>query len=340
MLASNPARPAQANFPKLQDILVNLSVKDSPKVTRRLKLIGDPYMFHEFTDKVYVPNPDNDPELKGKTMRVPFPDADVNKSFNRIGHDDPDQCPWRKQGYVFTTQYAQNVLERQEDGTWQVKILKKGKAIFSEIAKKIQGNYEDEEWEGEDDARHYGSRVSPCVKITAKATGKQPPLSVEYDVYFESKNVVVDEDMVELLRKAGEPSAEDLEQERKSYNTARKSDRYMPEWNDFFAYGYPLHRIFKHTPVKGDALPSLAPQSNDSFVVKPPKKVAAPVVDDEEDVLYVAKTPAKAAGPIIVDDEDEVFPTPKPKVAKAAPKPVVVEDEDDDDEDSIGWLND
>ena len=340
MLASNPARPAQANFPKLQDILVNLSVKDSPKVTRRLKLIGDPYMFHEFTDKVYVPNPDNDPELKGKTMRVPFPDADVNKSFNRIGHDDPDQCPWRKQGYVFTTQYAQNVLERQEDGTWQVKILKKGKAIFSEIAKKIQGNYEDEEWEGEDDARHYGSRVSPCVKITAKATGKQPPLSVEYDVYFESKNVVVDEDMVELLRKAGEPSAEDLEQERKSYNTARKSDRYMPEWNDFFAYGYPLHRIFKHTPVKGDALPSLAPQSNDSFVVKPPKKVADPVVDDEEDVLYVAKTPAKAAGPIIVDDEDEVFPTPKPKVAKAAPKPVVVEDEDDDDEDSIGWLND
>lgn len=340
MLASNPARPAQANFPKLQDILVNLSVKDSPKVTRRLKLIGDPYMFHEFTDKVYVPNPDNDPELKGKTMRVPFPDADVNKSFNRIGHDDPDQCPWRKQGYVFTTQYAQNVLERQEDGTWQVKILKKGKAIFSEIAKKIQGNYEDEEWEGEDDARHYGSRVSPCVKITAKATGKQPPLSVEYDVYFESKNVVVDEDMVELLRKAGEPSAEDLEQERKSYNTARKSDRYMPEWNDFFAYGYPLHRIFKHTPVKGDALPSLAPQAKDSYVVKPAKKVVDPVVDDEEDVLYVAKTPTKASGPIIVDDEDEVFPTPKPKVAKAAPKPVVVEDEDDDDEDSIGWLND
>ena len=318
MLASNPARPAQANFPRLQDILVNLSVKDSPKVTRRLKLIGDPYMFHEFTDKVYVPNPGNDPELRGKTMRVPFPDADVNKSFNRIGHDDPDQCPWRKQGYVFTTQYAQNVLERQEDGTWQVKILKKGKAIFSEIAKKIQGNYDDDEWEGEDDARHYGSRVSPCVKITAKATGKQPPLSVEYDVYFESKNVVVDEDMIELLRKAGEPSAEDLDQERKSYNAARKSDPYMPEWNDFFAYGYPLHRIFKHTPVKGDAAPVAG--SEDTYVVKAPKKVEAPVVEDD-------------------DDDEEVVPAPKPKATKAAPKPVVVDD-DDDDEDSMGWLED
>ena len=322
MLASNPARPAQANFPKLQDILVNLSVKDTPKVTRRLKLVGDPYMFHEFTDKVYVPNPDNDPELKGKTMRVPFPDADLNKSFNRIGHDDLDQCPWRKQGYVFTTQYAQNVLERQEDGTWQVKILKKGKAIFSEIAKKIQGNYEDEEWEGEDDARHYGSRTSPCVKITAKATGKQPPLSVEYDVYFESKSVAVDEAMVELLRKAGEPSAEDLDQERKSYNSARKSDRYMPEWNDFFAFGFPLHRIFKHTPVKGDALPPVVATPKDTYVVSPPKSAPAPVVEVDD------------------DEEEEVIPVPKPKTAKATPKPVVVEDDDDDDEDSIGWLND
>ena len=321
MLASNPARPQQNSFPKLQDIIVNLSVKDSPKVTRRLKLVGDPYMFHEYTDKVYVPNPNNDPELRGKTMKVPFPDADVNKSFNRIGHDDPDQCPWRKMGYIFTTQYAQNVLERQEDGSWKVKILKKGKAIFSEIAKKIQGNYEDEEWDGEDDSRHYGSRLSPCVKITAKATGKQPPLSVEYDVYFESKNVEVDDEMIELLRKAGEPTPEELETERKQYAFDRKSDHSMPEWNDFFAYGYPLHKIFKHTVVKGESSNEVVakPKSDSGYTVSPPK-VSAPVVED--------------------DEVEEVVPVKPTRTAKVAPKPVVVEDDDDDDEDSMGWLND
>jgi len=90
---SNAPSQPRNSFPRLQDILVNLSVKDTPKVVRRLKLVGDPISFTEFTDKVYVPNPNNDPALRGKTQRVPFPDPDFNKSFVRIVHDDPSHCP-------------------------------------------------------------------------------------------------------------------------------------------------------------------------------------------------------------------------------------------------------
>jgi hypothetical protein len=57
--------------------VVDLSVKNAPKVARRLRLIGDPYMFWEFTDKVYVPNPTNDPALRGKTIKKEFPDGRI-----------------------------------------------------------------------------------------------------------------------------------------------------------------------------------------------------------------------------------------------------------------------
>ena len=57
LAAAQPAASApRTNFPRFQDILVNLSVKDSPKVVRRMRLIGDPISFIEYTDKVYIPN--------------------------------------------------------------------------------------------------------------------------------------------------------------------------------------------------------------------------------------------------------------------------------------------
>jgi hypothetical protein len=323
MVASqpNPSTPRNS-FPRLQDILVNLSVKDTPKVVRRLKLIGDPISFTEFTDKVYIPNPTNDPSLRGKTQRVPFPDADLNKSFVRIGHDDPKQCPWKKMGYVGSTQYAQNVLEKQEDGSWEAKILKKGKSIFNRIAEQTIQNYEDQENE-DGDGRHYGTRNSPCVKITATATGQPAPLSVDYTLYFEGKPTFITDDMIELLRKAGEPSTEDLMLERVNYNKDREDDPNMPEWEDFFTYGFPLTKIFKFTvPKNADAEVATA-----SYKVSPPveapKPVAkpAPVVEDEDD-----------------DDDDEEFvPAPKPT---RVPKKSVVLEEDDEDEDgpSLGWM--
>jgi len=320
---SNAPSQPRNSFPRLQDILVNLSVKDTPKVVRRLKLIGDPISFTEFTDKVYVPNPGNDPALRGKTQRVPFPDADLNKSFVRIGHDDPSQCPWKKMGYVGTTQYAQNVLEKQEDGSWAPKILKKGKSIFNRIAEQTIQNYEDQENE-DGDGRHYGTRNSPCVKITATATGQPAPLSVDYTLYFEGKPTYITDEMIELLRKAGEPSTEDLMKERVNYNTDRDDDPNMPEWEDFFAYGYPLTKIFKFTVPKNAEAEVVTASYKVSPPVEAPRPVSkpAPVVEEDEDG----------------DDEEEFVPAPKP--TRTVKKPVVLEEDDDEDDDapSLGWM--
>ena len=322
MVAQSTASSQPRNsFPRLQDILVNLSVKDSPKVVRRLKLVGDPISFTEYTDKVYIPNPTNDAALRGKTQRVPFPDADSNRSFVRIGHDDPKQCPWKKMGYVGTTQYAQNVLEKQEDGSWEAKILKKGKSIFSRIAEQTIQNYEDPENE-EGDGRHYGTRNSPCVKITATATGQPPPLSVDYTLYFEGKPTYITDEMIELVRKAGEPSLEDLVAERVNYNNDREDDQKMPEWEDFFTYGYPLTKIFKFT----------VPKNADTEVVTASYKVSPPV---EERKPYVKPAPVVDED----DDEEEFVPAPKP--TRSAKKTVVLEEDDeegDDDAPSLGWM--
>jgi hypothetical protein len=321
MVAQSTASSQPRNsFPRLQDILVNLSVKDAPKVVRRLKLVGDPISFTEYTDKVYIPNPTNDAALRGKTQRVPFPDADLNKSFVRIGHDDPSQCPWKKMGYVGTTQYAQNVLEKQEDGTWVAKILKKGKSIFNRIAEQTIQNYEDTENE-DGDGRHYGTRNSPCVKITATATGQPAPLSVDYTLYFEGKPTSITDEMIELLRKAGEPSTEDLMKERVNYNTDREDDPNMPEWEDFFAYGYPLTKIFKFTVPKNAEAEVVTASYKVSPPVEAPRVVSkpAPVVEEDD------------------DDEEEFVPAPKP--SRSAKKPVVLEEDDDDEEDlSLGWM--
>ena len=288
MVAQQAASSAPRNsFPRLQDILVNLSVKDAPKVVRRLKLIGDPYMFIEYTDKVYVPNPGNDPSLRGKTMKVPFPDAHLNKSFNRIGNDEVSQCPWKKMGYIGNAQFAQNVLEKQEDGSWEVKILKKGKSIFNRIAEQTIQNYEDQE----------------------------PPLSVDYTLYFEGKPTLITDEMIEMLRKAGEPATADLERERLTYEADRKNDSFMPKWEDFFAYGYPLNKIFKFTPPRGEDIEVVEAPSSSSYTVKPP--VSKPVVED---------------------DEELVVPTPAPKKKVATPVFDEEEIESDDDELSLGWM--
>jgi hypothetical protein len=319
IIASATAKPQGGNnYPKWSDMMVNLSVKEQKKVVRKLKLIGEPYEFTEYVDKQYVPNPTNDPALKGKTVRVPFPDSDVKKSFTRIGNDDdPENCPWKKLGYISTTQYAQNCFEKQDDGSWAVKILKKGKSIFRDIAKEQIDRLSNEDLD-EDDPKHFGTRNSPCVRITAEATGYEGPKSVEYKVGFDPKSTYITDEMLEQLRKVGEPSAEDLKKERDLYNRDRKSDPSMPEWEDFYFYGYPLHKIFKHTPIAG---------AETETAKATPKHVE----DEEEmepDVKGYTVSPPKSAP---VEDVVE-----KKTVKKPTPPPPADEDEDDD---SIGWMN-
>ena len=324
MLSSSPSRNTSNNYPKFSEILVNLSVKEQKKVVRKLKLVGDPISFTEYIDKKYVPNPNNDPALRGKTVRVPFPDAELNKSFNRIGNDkDPANCPWAKLGYISTTQYVQNCFEKQDDGTWVVKILKKGKSIFKAIAKEQVDRYNNEDLD-EDDPKHFGTRMSPCVRITAEATGLEGPKSVEYSVSFDPKSTYITDDMIELLRKAGEPEPEELANERAAYNMDSKNDPYMPEWEDFYIYGYRLEKIFKPSVLKVEA---------ETVQAEPKKQFDDEEIEPAIEDAYVVKKP-KVAPPVDEDDEPVVVKPTK----KAAPSPVTIED-DDDDEESIGWMN-
>ncbi len=272
------------------DILVNLSVKDKSSVTRRIRLVGVACPILEYTDKKYT-------EERGKTIRVPFPDAETNRSFTRVGHPDPSQCAWAKMGYVPVTQYVQNVLEKQENGEWTVKLLKKGRSIFSEFAKWEKGRREDDGLD-EDDAIYSGVRNSHCFRVVATATGMAAPLSVEYGVFPDSKPTPLTDEMIELLRKAGEPSPEELAEIKAQYVQDRKTYKNMPPWEDYFAYGYSIDKIFKYNPPKDMV------DAEDEFVMAEPKMK----YDDEDitpDLPVSSKSVKKSSKPVFEDENDD-----------------------------------
>jgi hypothetical protein len=287
--AQSPKKTYQkTNF---ADMLVNLSVKDKSSVTRKIRLVGVPCPIIEYTDKKYHPTE------RGKTVRVPFPDAHLNRSFNRTGHQDPSQCAWAQMGYIATVQYVQNVLEKTEDGEWVVKILKKGKSIFGEFKEWEDGRKLEEDLD-EDEATFSGVRNSHCFRIQAKATGKEPPQSVEYTVTADSKPTILTDEMIELLRQAGEPSPADLSQIRDAY--AEDSKEYlMPPWEDYFAYGYPIDKIFKYQPPRTE--------DNEIVVVAPakPKYQDVDAQPDFEPAKTVKATAKKPVKPVFEDDEEE-----------------------------------
>ena len=73
----------------------------------------------------------------------------------------------------------------------------------------------------------------------------------------------------------------------------------MPPWEDYFAYGYPLDKIFKYQPPRTD--------DNEVAVVAPVKPKyqdvdAEPDIEPVKAVKAAAKKPAK---PVFEDDEDE-----------------------------------
>lgn len=306
------------SFPKLGEILVNLSTKDG-EVERKLKLVGDPIAFLEYTDKVYVPG------QKGKTQRVPFPDAELNKGFTRIGHEDPTKCPWKAAGYIPSMKFVQNVLEQQADGTWVPKVLKAGKSIFLEFAKWQSGRVKEladlDEDEVEGFITHLGTRRSMMVRVIATPTGKEPPQSVEYTVTVSSREVKVTDQMVESLKAAGEPKPEVLEQERDLYNTDRAEDPTMPAWEDFFTYGYDLKKIFKFQPIKVDAATAELKDELETYVVKPPKAETKPVLASEDD-----------------DEPAEPKPVAKPKKAVVAEESDEESEEDSDEDLDNSWM--
>ena len=241
-----------SELPKLKDILIDLSVKNTPKVERKLRLVGLPIKFYEYNDKKRVPGD------KTKTEKVPFPDAEKTKSITRIGAyttredgtDDRSMCPWFKAGYIGSKKYAVKVLEKQDDGSWLPKILSKGSSVFD-----LFGNWEQNQILNlEEDptlTTFLGGDKAPVV--TVKAIADDSKLGgVDYSVFVGVKDMELTEDLINLLRQAREPKADDLNKLRSEYLADYEEDNSLPEWRDYFEYGYDIRRIFKFTPPIGE----------------------------------------------------------------------------------------
>ena len=270
-----------ADLPKLKDILVDLSVKNTPKVVRKLRLVGPSVEIAEIQDKkaYYV---EQDGKKVRKTEKVPFPDADKNGSPTRIGHDDPAQCPWRKMGYIATTRFVQRCLEEQEDGTWFHKILVKGPAVFDHFFNWEKSRRE----EGDDEISTFlGGDSAPIVRITAVQDSSKLG-GVDYSIGVNSKDMVLTEEQINLLRTVKEPSADDLNNWRNEYNEWRQDDPDMPEWRDYFEYGHDIRRIFKFTPpIEGTSSPVLAEETEaEEFEEVSTPTVSANASAEDEDL--------------------------------------------------------
>jgi exopolysaccharide biosynthesis protein len=124
----------------------------------------------------------------------------------------------------------------------------------------------------------------------------------------------------------------------------------MPVWEDFFAYGYPLNKIFKFDAIRSEddtatvsvpAKPSFKDtdiEPNGDFKLSKTSKIQEDDDDDDDEPVVVKKA---SRAKVEDEDDDEGF-TVKPPV-KAAPKrvPVSLSDDDDDDEEdgsTMGWI--
>lgn len=271
------AQNSNSGFAKAE--FVNLKPDPATGETvRYLRIIGCPIRFRQFTDKKRKEGE------KGVTYKVPFPDAHLNSNFTRIGTEgDPayGECPWTKLGYVGSWRYAVNVLERQKDGTSVVKILEKGGMIFNKLMEYETNNRElnIENPDDEPACVMLGGSVAHDVKIKAKSN-PQALGGVEYVVSVNPKPSKVTDEEIELLKSVGAPKDEEIANERARYELDRKDDPQLPEWEDWYLFGYNISNIFKPTPLKTEAsgAPDSVAESTDSneLLIDEPEAVATP----------------------------------------------------------------
>lgn len=242
------------DFPKLKDIIVNLSVREVPKVTRKLRLIGTACEYAEIQPYTAVWSLDKKTGKKKRDwVKTPFPDAALNAAPTRIGHDEEDKCPWRAAGFRVNRRFVQRCLEEQEDGTWVHKILVKGPLVFDKFTDWEEGQREElADNPDQPISTFLGGRSAPAVKVVAKFDDTKMG-DVDYTVHVGPKDMVLTEEHINLLRAVHEPTADELNAFRAEYNMARDEDPDMPEFEDFFEYGHDVRKIFKYTPPKNQA---------------------------------------------------------------------------------------
>jgi hypothetical protein len=290
------------NFKKATFVNFSLAKSTESKITHKVRLVGLPYSYIEYGSYKY------DNSEKGKTVLTPFTDTEFNNRITRIGHEDPNQCPWKKLGYVGVQKYAQNCFIRNDEGTWELAILTKGKSVFRPIAEWEVNRY-DESMELDEDERQdfstlAGGHSAPCFRITARKTGLSGPKSIEYSVSADSKDVTLTQEMLaELKMAASNLSDDDIAQRKAEYNKYRTHNTYLPEWQEHFAWGFQLDKMFKFTPVMTEPAP-----------VREPYKAEAP-------------KPSKPVEEVVVE---------KP-VAKPKPQPQPESDDDSTSDEEMNW---
>lgn len=287
------------SYKKANFVNFSFSNTNETKITHRIRLVGLPHAFTEFSSYK------NDPNDRKSTIKAEFPDAQFSKRFVRIGHEDPYQCPWRKLGFIGTTKYAQNCFIRNEEGVWELAILVKGKSVFKPIAEWEMSRYDEYRDMDEEDREGFsifaGGTSAPCFRVTARKTGMSGPKSIEYTVSAESKDVVLSDDMMaELVAAASGVTPDDIANMQSEYLDVRADNPNLPPWQNHFALGHQLSKIFKFTPVMTEAPAEYKPQSQ-----MPTEQVSRPVeAQVEKPKVRTPKVEPVVETPSDIDGDD------------------------------------
>jgi len=224
------------NRNSLKDGYVDLKVnKDIPEKEVRLRLIGLPFVFTQYAAKKY----DEDK----KRIDVDFPDKEEKTKWARnwvspLDQDDRyPEDPWAKEGYIGSLRYAQNVLVRNDDDTFSVKILEKGKMLFDKFLDITTMNIRRNEARNKNYVTMLGGETTHDIIILATFNSKKP-LVADINVAVEPETTKITDEEIAALKAIGYPSDEELEE---LYARHPSFEQY-PKW---FWYGYQLNRIYK-----------------------------------------------------------------------------------------------
>jgi hypothetical protein len=228
-----------SNRNSLKDGYVDLKVsKDATEKEVCIRLIGLPYAFTQHQAKTY------NEELK-KRVDFPFPDHEEKQKFSRNWlspdtKDDryPDVNPWAEAGYSGSLRYAQNVLVRNTDGSFSVKILEKGKMLFDQFTDIEKMNMRrNEQRKNNNLVTCLGGEVTHDIYVLAQFNPKKP-LIPDLKVSLETDTCEITDEEIEALKKIGYPTEEELEE-------LFAREPFLEELPRWFWYGYQLHRIYK-----------------------------------------------------------------------------------------------
>lgn len=301
------------NRNNLKDGYLDLRVsKDNTEKEVRIRLIGLPYAFTQHQAKQYSE------EIK-KQVDVPFPDQDEKSKYTRnwLSPDTkderyPGENPWAAAGYQGSLRYAQNVLVRNDDGSFSVKILEKGKMLFDQFTDIEKMNMRRNEQRGKTNlVTCLGGEVTHDIFVLAQFNPKKP-IVPDIKVSLETETCQITDEEIEALKKIGYPSEEDLEE---LFSREPELEE-LPRW---FWYGYQLHRIYKPDlfPTEESSGPAktsrgeldMSDASNDDDDEEETKPAARPVRSSPATATTVTKPATKTTATKSVakaeEEEDE-----------------------------------